>query len=60
MNALVVPTNSADRLADFLTAWAPWPWDRIVVVQDAPEVSLDIPEPLREQARDAARCLQLV
>jgi hypothetical protein len=46
VNALVVPTNSADRLADFLEAWSPWPWDRIVVVQDAPEVDVRIPEML--------------
>ena len=52
MNALVVPTNSAERLADFLTAWAPWPWDRIVVVQDAPEVELVIPEPLQRPAEE--------
>jgi hypothetical protein len=50
VNALVVPTNSAERLADFLSAWAPWPWDRIVVVQDAPEVELVIPEALETAA----------
>ncbi len=52
MNALVVPTNSPERLADFLSAWAPWPWDRILVVQDAPEVDLLIPEPLKEVASE--------
>ena len=52
MNALVVPTNSAERLADFLSAWAPWPWDRILVVQDAPEVDMRIPEPLKDVASE--------
>lgn len=48
MNALVVPTNSSERLGHFLKAWAPWPWDLIVVVHDAPEVGLDIPQGLRD------------
>jgi reversibly glycosylated polypeptide/UDP-arabinopyranose mutase len=52
VNVLVVPTNSAERLAEFLTAWAPWPWDRILVVQDAPEIDLLIPEPLQEIAAE--------
>jgi hypothetical protein len=47
-----VPTNSAERLAAFLTAWDPWPWDRILVVQDAPEVELRIPEPLEQIAAE--------
>jgi hypothetical protein len=50
VNALVVPTYSADRLAPFLAAWAPWPWDRIVIVQDGPEVELSIPEGLAAAA----------
>ena len=50
MNALVVPTNSAPRLAEFLDAWAPWPWDRIIVVQDEPETALVIPEGLEDMA----------
>ena len=50
VNALVVPTNSAERLGDFLAAWAPWPWDRIVIVQDAPKVDIRVPEPLRVAA----------
>jgi hypothetical protein len=53
VNILVVPTNSAARLAEFLRAWAPWPWDRIVVVQDAPALSLAIPPEL--EAAAAAR-----
>lgn len=40
MNALVLPSNSPQRLSEFLAAWAPWPWDRIVVVQDGPKVEL--------------------
>jgi hypothetical protein len=39
MNVLVIPTNRPDRLGEFLDAWRPWPWDKIVVVEDAPEVS---------------------
>ena len=53
MNALVVPTNSSSRLADFLTAWAPWPWDAIVIVQDAPEIDLRIPDHLAEAAEQS-------
>jgi reversibly glycosylated polypeptide / UDP-arabinopyranose mutase len=52
VNALVVPTNSAQRLADFLSAWAPWPWDQIIVVQDEPKIDLSIPEPLQDAARE--------
>jgi hypothetical protein len=52
VNALVVPTNSAARLAEFLEAWAPWPWDRIVVVQDAPEVDVRVPDALRAAAAE--------
>jgi hypothetical protein len=39
MNALVVPTNRPDRVGEFLDAWRPWPWDRILIVEDAPELS---------------------
>ena len=39
MNALVVPTNRPDRLGEFLDAWRPWPWDKILIVEDAPESS---------------------
>lgn len=52
MNALVVPTNSAERLADFLSAWAPWPWDRVIVIQDAPEVEFEVPAALHEVAAE--------
>jgi Reversibly glycosylated polypeptide len=50
VNSLVVPTNSPERLADFLEAWAPWPWDRIVVVQDLPERDLRVPAGLEADA----------
>ncbi len=52
MNALVVPTNSADRLAEFLGAWAPWPWDRIIVVQDAPGADVHVPHTLETVAAE--------
>jgi hypothetical protein len=52
VNALVVPTNSAERLAEFLEAWAPWPWDRIVVVQDAPEIDICVPDTLETVAAE--------
>jgi hypothetical protein len=52
VNALVIPTNSAERLAAFLTAWAPWPWDRIVIIHDAPEVDLQLPATLEDAAAE--------
>ena len=39
MNVLVIPTNRPDRMDEFLDAWRPWPWDTILIVEDAPEVS---------------------
>jgi Reversibly glycosylated polypeptide len=39
VNVLVLPTNRPDRAIEFLEAWRPWPWDRIVVVEDGPEAS---------------------
>jgi hypothetical protein len=50
VNALVIPTNSAERLVEFLQAWSPWPWDRVIVVQDEPTAQLTIPEELRDLA----------
>ena len=41
MNVLVVPTNRPDGLREFLEAWEPWPWDRILVIQDAPEATIE-------------------
>jgi hypothetical protein len=43
VNILVVPTNRAERFLAFLAAWRPWPWDRLLVIEDAPEISLRIP-----------------
>jgi hypothetical protein len=39
VNVLVLPTSRPRRAAEFLEAWQPWPWDRIIIVEDAPEVS---------------------
>ena len=41
MNFLVVPTNRPESLREFLSAWKPWPWDRILVIQDGPEVTIE-------------------
>ena len=43
MNVLVVPTNRAERLLEFLDAWDPWPWDRILVIEDGPERTIEAP-----------------
>lgn len=43
MNVLVVPTNRPQRLLEFLDAWDPWPWDRILVIEDSAEVTLELP-----------------
>ncbi len=56
MNALVVPTNSPQRLAEFLEAWAPWPWDRIIVVLDGPPAPLIIPAGLADVAAVRLEC----
>lgn len=42
MNALVVPTNRPDRLLEFLHAWRPWPWDTILIIEDGPEITIDV------------------
>lgn len=41
MNALVVPTNRPERLYDFLDAWSPWPWDKVLIIEDGPEITFD-------------------
>ena len=41
MIALVVPTNRPEGLREFLAAWEPWPWDRILVIEDAPEATIE-------------------
>ncbi len=43
MNTLVIPTNGPERLVAFLDAWHPWPWDRIVVVEDSPAITFELP-----------------
>ena len=30
-------------MAELLRPWDPWPWDRILVIEDGPEVSLNLP-----------------
>ncbi|MFL5891561.1 MAG: hypothetical protein ACJ75I_02370 [Solirubrobacterales bacterium] len=52
MNALVVPTNRVEHLAEFLAAWAPWPWDRIIIVRDGPELDLRLPAGLEAEAAE--------
>jgi hypothetical protein len=42
MNTLVVPTNRPERVHEFLEAWSPWPWDEILIVEDAPTVSASL------------------
>ncbi len=37
MNVLVLPTNRPESALAFLDAWRPWPWDALVIVEDAPE-----------------------
>jgi hypothetical protein len=39
VNVLVVPSNRPTSLSAFLDAWQPWPWDRILVVEDGPDIS---------------------
>jgi Reversibly glycosylated polypeptide len=48
VKALVVPTNRPENLREFLDAWAPWPWDRILVIEDGPEVTIEAPRPTVE------------
>jgi reversibly glycosylated polypeptide len=43
VNVVVVPTNRPDGLGEFLAAWEPWPWDRILVIEDGPEVTIESP-----------------
>lgn len=44
MNVLVVPTNRTERMLEFLDAWNPWPWDRILVIEDRPEPTIEPPD----------------
>lgn len=53
MNVLVVPTNRPDTIAEFLDAWWPWPWDKLVIVEDGPEPTIRWKVPgARSTARD--------
>jgi hypothetical protein len=45
LNVLVVPTNRPESLREFLDAWEPWPWDRILVIEDAPEPTIESSSP---------------
>lgn len=49
MNTLVVPTARPEMLIDFLGHWRPWPWDAAIVIEDAPEATID-PAALAELA----------
>jgi hypothetical protein len=48
MNVLVVPTNRPQGLREFLTAWEPWPWERILVIEDGPEITIEARSPAVE------------
>jgi reversibly glycosylated polypeptide / UDP-arabinopyranose mutase len=51
MNVLVVPTNRPDELHRFLDAWSPWPWDRVIIVFDGPQVPAALAERWRGDDR---------
>ena len=42
MNTLVIPTARPQLLLGFLRRWRPWPWDAVIVIEDAPELTLDL------------------
>ena len=42
MNTLVIPTARPQLLLEFLRCWRPWPWDAVIVIEDAPELTLDL------------------
>ena len=42
LNALVVPSNRPEHLYEFLEAWSPLPWDRVIVIEDGPEITMDV------------------
>jgi hypothetical protein len=48
VNVLVVPTNRPQSLREFLAAWEPWPWERILVIEDGPEITIEVPSPAVE------------
>jgi reversibly glycosylated polypeptide / UDP-arabinopyranose mutase len=45
LNVLVVPSNRPESLHEFLAAWEPWPWDRILVIEDGPEPTIESSAP---------------
>jgi hypothetical protein len=55
VNVLVLPTNRPERAAEFFEAWQPWPWDRIIVVDDGPEISV-VPATGRDSERITHYC----
>ena len=42
MNTLVIPTARPQLLLEFLRCWRPWRWDAVIVIEDAPELTLDL------------------
>jgi Reversibly glycosylated polypeptide len=48
VNALVVPTNRRESIHDFLAAWEPLPWDRVLLIEDGPEVTIEASSPTVE------------
>jgi reversibly glycosylated polypeptide / UDP-arabinopyranose mutase len=51
MNVLVVPTNRPESIGMFLSAWSPWPWERIILVVDDAEVPLPVADICRDDER---------
>ncbi len=45
MNVLVVPSNRPESLREFLDAWEPSPWDRILVIEDGPKTTIECDAP---------------
>lgn len=41
MNTLVIPTARPQMLLEFCREWQPWPWDEVIVIEDAPELTID-------------------
>jgi len=41
VNTLVIPTARPKMLMDFFREWSPWPWDEAIVIEDAPQLTID-------------------
>jgi len=41
LNTLVIPTARPEMLVEFCREWSPWPWDEAIVIEDAPELTID-------------------